>query len=83
MKRTLNLIIALIAILFAIFTIVWADSTGVWHRAEDIRGGTFGGDEQPDTSEYTFINPVNVNSTLRANVIASNNANGNVIIQLG
>jgi hypothetical protein len=37
---------------------IWADSNGVWTFAKDIRGGTFGSDEQADTNNFTFINPV-------------------------
>ncbi|MCA9497279.1 MAG: collagen-like protein, partial [Nanoarchaeota archaeon] len=46
--------------------IIWADSNGVWNRAEDIRGGIFGGDEQLNTVNYTFINPVYFNESVNA-----------------
>jgi len=47
-------------LLFGIFLggFVWADTNGVWHRAEDVRLGIFGGDEQGNGTEYIFINPV-------------------------
>ena len=34
------------------------DSNGVWHLAKDVRGGTFGEDEQELNMFYKFINPV-------------------------
>lgn len=82
-------IVITIAVFIAIFSFVWADTNGVWHRAEDIVGGVFGQDEQGETTDYTFINPVNfndsviVNSGIEVDVIKSNNADGNVVIQLG
>lgn len=45
--------------------IIWADSNGIWTDAKDIRGGTFGSDEQPDTTNFTFINPVYFNDVLK------------------
>lgn len=45
---------------------IWADSNGIWTDAKDIRGGTFGSDEQPDTTNYTFINPVYINDKLKS-----------------
>jgi hypothetical protein len=46
----------IVATLF--FGVLWADSNGVWTFAKDIRGGTFGSDEQANTNNFTFINPV-------------------------
>ncbi len=51
--------VLLILILF-LGGFVWADSNGVWHRAEDVQGGIFGNDEQ-DTSAsigFRFLNQV-------------------------
>ena len=39
--------------------LVWADTNGVWHLTEDIRGGVFAEDEQDVTTDFTFIHPVN------------------------
>ena len=97
----------------------FADTNGIWHKAEDVRPGIFGGDESY-TSAYSFVNEVifnspihasiinasliydsdnssyyldpdllsvfndvNVKGELSTNVIRSNRADGNVIIQLG
>lgn len=45
-------------------TLVWADSNGIWHNSGDIRGGTFGSDEQDATVNYTFINPLSLQSNV-------------------
>lgn len=85
-KGFLSASILISMILFAGF--VWADTNGIWNRAEDTRGGIFGGDEQDVTSGYSFINPVTfnepvtMNSNLSVDVITSTSG-GNVIIQLG
>lgn len=65
-----------------IFT-VYGDLNGVWHRAEDIAGGTFGSDEQDITVDYKFINPVDFEDEITVTTIKSSNTNGNVVIQLG
>ena len=67
---------------------IWAESNGVWIESKDIRGGTFGSDEQGSTSDFTFINPVDFNSevemdTAKVKTIKSNSANGNVVVELG
>ena len=46
-----------------------ADSNGVWHKAEDIRGGVFGGDEQDISSGYSFINLVTFNDDIMVSSI--------------
>lgn len=38
--------------------LVYADTNGIWHNVEDIRGGVFGLNEQDIVSNFTFINPV-------------------------
>jgi len=67
------------AILFWIMVffggLVWADSNGVWHDAKDVRGGTFGSDEQPNTNSFSFMNPVTFNDVLTANFNAIFNGN--------
>ena len=55
MKKVLG-IFAIVILLSASF--VFADTNGVWDRAQDIRGGTFGSDEQDVTTNYTFMDPV-------------------------
>lgn len=49
-------IIILVLLFFGGF--IYADTNGVWNRAEDVLGGTFGADEQIANMNYTFINPV-------------------------
>lgn len=46
--------------------IIFADSNGVWHRAEDVQGGVFGSDE--NVINYTFNNEVYFNSNLRSGI---------------
>lgn len=52
-------------VVFLIFLIlggiVWADTNGVWHLAEDVRPGVFGSDEGMITG-YSFVNPLSLNS---------------------
>lgn len=86
----LSILLNVITLLFlGISGFIWADNNGVWHKAEDVRGGIFGHDEQDVTGGYSFINPVSfndnvsVNGDLKVNTITSNSPNGNVIIQLG
>ena len=47
-------------------SIVWADSNGVWHRAEDVQGGIFGSDEQDVSASigFRFLNPLIVDNDL-------------------
>lgn len=42
--------------------LAWADTNGVWHRAEDIIAGTFGSDE--GAGNYTFANSLTINDSL-------------------
>ncbi len=46
--------------------IIFADSNGVWHRAEDVQGGIFGSDE--NVISYTFNSDVYFNSYLRSGI---------------
>jgi hypothetical protein len=87
-----KLIIAGVFLLIFFTGIIWADSNGIWHNAEDIRGGTFGNDEP--SAPYAFITPVSfddlvsfgddieVSGDLKVDTIRSNSG-GNLIIVLG
>ena len=85
MKKSLKFLGGFSMLLFILFLglFVWADTNGIWHNAQDIRGGIFGDDEQESNMNYTFRNPVNFQDEIQVNTIKSNNANGNVEIQLG
>jgi len=65
----------MILILIFFGSLVWADSNGVWQDAKDVRGGTFGSDEQGNTSSFSFINPVFFSGVLTANADAIFNGN--------
>ena len=56
MKKFLSLFTIISIILIG--GIIFADSNGVWHRAEDVQGGTFAADEMDVTSYFRFIHPV-------------------------
>ena len=43
--RKLFIFLSGLILVFLAFEIIYADSNGVWNRAEDIRPGSFGGDE--------------------------------------
>jgi hypothetical protein len=59
-KENFNFITNIGLLLILVFGgAVWAETNGVWHYTEDIRGGVFGEDERETTSFYTFIDPVN------------------------
>lgn len=54
-----NFITNILILLILLFGgVIWADSNGIWHRAEDIVEGTFGGDE--NNSMYIFPNDMEV-----------------------
>jgi len=61
------LIIVGFAVIF-LFGLVWADSNGIWHSAEDIKSGTFAVDE--GYGDFVFENLI-VNS-LTVDKISSN-----------
>lgn len=68
MKKILLLFLLLI---FGIF-LVNADSNGIWHNAEDVRGGVFGSDEI--VTNYTFQNDIYFEERIFAiNFFAINN----------
>ena len=71
------LIIVGFAVIF-LFGLVWADSNGVWHRAEDVRAGVFGGDEGAGT--YIFNNNLIINQELRVKEIKPKTPGGNIEI---
>lgn len=52
--RYLNLFL----IFLFLISFIFADSNGVWHYVEDLKGNIFGGDEQSNISNFTFINNV-------------------------
>lgn len=56
----MNKIKTILMIITTIFltSIVVADN-GVWHRAEDVKPGIFGSDENDTTTKYQFNNPIN------------------------
>lgn len=72
MKKDFFIIFILLIALF--IPTIFADINGVWHFAQDVRGGIFGSDEQAITSSYTFINPVyfEKNITSQKNLIVNN-----------
>lgn len=57
-------------VIFAFFGLVYADSNGIWNKAEDVRGGIFGADEN-GVIGYVFINPLTIDSELNVNGNAS------------
>lgn len=52
-KKYFVFVFSLFFIFIGVF-VIWADTNGVWHRAEDVRGGIFGSDEQNITSSIGF-----------------------------
>lgn len=61
--------------------IVLADSNGVWHKAEDVQGGTFGNDEQDVSASigYTFKNKLTLQNDLLLTSPSLLNCNGKLI----
>lgn len=55
-----------IFILFILFFggFIWADTNGIWHRAEDVEPGIFGDDYDGINSNYTFNLDLYLNSDL-------------------
>lgn len=53
-----------ILILFLVIAggFVWADTNGIWLRAEDVRPGVFGADEMP--GDFTFDSKIILNEQL-------------------
>lgn len=62
MKRVSILFLLIFNISF-----IFADSNGVWHYVEDLRGEVFGGDEQNEITNFTFINDVYFNENIFTN----------------
>ena len=48
--------ISVVVLLFS--ALVYADSNGIWHEVENIKGGTIGGDELAFTNNFIFKNRV-------------------------
>ena len=63
--------------------LVWADNE-VWNDAKDIRGGTFGDNEQPNALGYTFISNVEFDSsiTVKANNLIESKSNSSYYVNL-
>ncbi len=62
MKRLFLIFLLILSVSFT-----YADSNGIWNKAEDIRAGIFGFDEEDTTSSYVFNNPVSINNILTIN----------------
>ena len=60
-------IINLVLIFSLISIFIYADTNGVWHRAEDIRAGIFGSDE--GGGDFGFTNNVNIANNLQVATI--------------
>ncbi len=77
--NTITNLIILSILLFG--GVIWADSNGVWQRAEDIRAGIFGGDE--GGGDFTFNTTVHLNDSVYYHGDELNNlyvnANGDTI----
>jgi hypothetical protein len=58
----------LISIIFT--SLIYADTNGVWHSAEDVVGGTFGTDE--GTLPFYFLNNVGVGTTTATSILTVN-----------
>lgn len=81
-KKTLQMISATLLFLVLVLTsFTWADTNGVWHRAEDVRAGTFGADENP-SNDYTFGTDVQISGEIHTNNIKSGSGD-DIVIRLG
>ena len=49
LQKSFLFCLLLFSSLMILLNAVVADTDGVWHQAEDMRGGVIGSDEQPDT----------------------------------
>ena len=58
LSKKLSLIGMVLVLLNLFFMNIFADTNGVWVKAEDMVAGTFGGDEQVAGMSYRYINPV-------------------------
>lgn len=69
-KENFNFITNILLFFILVFgTIVYADTNGVWHKAEDVQGGIFGLDEQDVSAVlgFRFINKVIFSSDVYLN----------------
>ena len=78
-KENFNFITNIVLILLLVFGgVIYADTNGIWTRAEDVRPGIFGSDEGGDGFEFTtqvnFTDEVNVNN-INIRIICDENGN--------
>ncbi len=78
MKKGILLSFLFVIVFFT--SLVWADANWVSHRAEDVRGGTFGDDEGDDTTSYIFDNPATFNEKIIAGDIIEDQDNSSYYI---
>lgn len=52
-KKKIYIPVLIISVLM--ISIVWADSNGIWHKAQDVRPGIFGEDEVLDFTQPPFF----------------------------
>ncbi len=59
-----NTIISSLLLLVLFFGgLIYADTNGIWHRAEDVIAGTFGADE--NGGDYIFPNDIEVKNDIK------------------
>ncbi len=85
--KKISLITTIILLIFGMVTTTWADNNGVWHNVEDIRGGTFGSDENVNTY-YKFVNDLaienaslNISTWTTDGLVISSHAPGKAAIK--
>ena len=61
----MNKILIMIFTLILLFNVSFADTNGIWIRAEDIRGGVFASDE--NSKDFSFVGLVNFNNRVNLN----------------
>jgi len=71
-KKQFNLFMFFLGLIL-LFNIVYGDSNGIWHYAEDVVPGTFGSDEQ--RGDFEFIDNVIFNELTKFNNFADFNNN--------
>ncbi|MCB9370053.1 hypothetical protein H6501_00470 [Candidatus Woesearchaeota archaeon] len=95
-KKSFGLWALLAAVLLVAGGYVYADSNGVWHRAQDVVAGQFGKDQ--GGGDFSFPNSVGIGTEtpltdldVRGEILADevgadvihSKSGGNVVIQLG
>ena len=78
MKKILGVL--LITTIFLV-GLIWADSNGIWHRAEDVRAGVFGNDE--GNGDFIFNNNLIITQNLKVKEIKAKTLGGNVEMLIG